>query len=133
MLRNLTVCACALVAILLLCSDASACGRRRARSCGYTSQRLWLRVRWLWLQLRLCPRSVRWVHRLRLSATATALRYGYGSATATTQAASAGRGPDWACGPDRASAASGRGADRPQALCLPCGGGLICDRSVGCH
>ena len=29
MARKLTVCACALVALLLLCSDASACGKRR--------------------------------------------------------------------------------------------------------
>jgi hypothetical protein len=34
MLRNLTLCACAMVAILLLSSDASACGRRHARGCG---------------------------------------------------------------------------------------------------
>jgi hypothetical protein len=29
MVRQLMVCACALVAVLLLCSDASACGKRR--------------------------------------------------------------------------------------------------------
>jgi hypothetical protein len=34
MLRNLTLCACAMVAIVLLSSDVSACGRRRARCCG---------------------------------------------------------------------------------------------------
>ena len=41
---------------------------------------------------------------------------------ATTRAASAGRGPGWGCGPAWASAASARGADRPQVLRSPCGG-----------
>ena len=35
---------------------------------------------------------------------------------ATTRAASAGRRPDWGCGPAWASAASALGADRPQVL-----------------
>jgi hypothetical protein len=34
MLRNLTLCASAMMAILLLSTDASACGRRRDRCCG---------------------------------------------------------------------------------------------------
>ena len=41
---------------------------------------------------------------------------------ATTRAASAGRRPGWGCGPAWASAASARGADRPQVLRSPCGG-----------
>ena len=41
---------------------------------------------------------------------------------APTRAASAGRGPGWGCGPAWASAASARGADRPQALRSPRGG-----------
>ena len=39
MMRILTVCACAMVAILLLSSDASACGKRRA-ACYVSSLRL---------------------------------------------------------------------------------------------
>jgi hypothetical protein len=34
MLRNLTLCAIAMVAMMLLASDASACGKRRAKGCG---------------------------------------------------------------------------------------------------
>ena len=41
---------------------------------------------------------------------------------ATTRAASAGRRPGWGCGPAWASAASGRGADRPQVHRSPCWG-----------
>ena len=40
---------------------------------------------------------------------------------ATTRAASGGRRPGWGCGPAWASAASARGADRPQILRSPCG------------
>ena len=40
---------------------------------------------------------------------------------ATTRAASAGRRPGWGCGPAWASAASARGADRPQVLRSPRG------------
>ena len=47
--------------------------------------------------------------------------YEYGG-RATTRAASEGRRPGWGCGPAWASAASGRGADRPQVRQSPCGG-----------
>ncbi len=53
--------------------------------------------------------------------TATASPATTSAGPATTRAASGGRRPGWGCGPAWASAASGRGADRPQVVRSPFG------------